>query len=202
MTHQDHPATSDAPVTPLILASASPRRLSLLAQIGIVPAQVLPADIDEAPRREETPRLLAQRLAIGKAEAVWTAGTAVLGADTVVGVGTRILPKAETREQAAACLTLLSGRRHHVYTGVLLIGPDGRRSKRVVESAVIFHRMSHDQITAYLDSGEWEGKAGGYAIQGLAAAHIRMISGSFSNVVGLPLFETAQMLRGQGLLRP
>jgi septum formation protein len=185
-----------------VLASASPRRIALLAQIGVVPARISPAELDETPLREEAPRALAQRLAAAKAEAAWRAGEAALAADTVVSVGRRILPKAETPAQAEACLRLLSGRRHQVWTGVVLIGPEGRRSARLVESIVAFNRLTQAQIGAYLASGEWAGKAGGYAIQGLAAAHIRFISGSYSNVVGLPLFETAQMLRGQGLLRP
>ena len=195
----------DAPAPPdpgLILASASPRRLALLAQIGVVPAQVRAADLDETPLSGESPRALATRLALGKAEAVRQAGEAVLAADTVVALGRRILPKAETAEQAAQCLRLLSGRRHQVLTGLVLIGPSGRRSLRVVQSVVGFQRLTPGQIAAYLASGEWQGKAGGYAIQGLAAAYIRFISGSYSNVVGLPLFETAQLLRGQGLLRP
>ena len=186
----------------LILASASPRRLVLLAQIGLVPADVRAADIDESPLAGETPRALAARLALAKAEAVRRPGEAVLAADTVVALGRRMLPKAETRAQAEHCLRRISGRRHDVLTGLVLIGPDGRRSLRVVQSVVGFQRLTPDQITAYLDSGEWQGKAGGYAIQGRAAAHIRFISGSYSNIVGLPLFETAQMLRGQGLLAP
>ena len=186
----------------LILASASPRRVALLAQIGVTPDAISPADIDETPRKAEIPRLLAERLARAKADAVATPGAFVLAADTVVGCGRRVLPKAETREQAAACLELLSGRRHHVLTAVVLVGPDGRRAERLCDSVVGFARMTEAQKRAYLDSGEWQGKAGGYAIQGLAAAHIRFLSGSHSNVVGLPLFETAQLLRGLGYPLP
>ncbi len=148
------------------------------------------------------PRHLAIRLAREKARAAATPGFFVLGADTVVGVGRRIVPKAEQRAEAEACLTLLSGRRHHVFTALCLIAPDGGESARLSESIVSFARLTRMQISAYLDSGEWRGKAGGYAIQGTAAAHIRALSGSYSGVVGLPLFETAQLLRGRGFLRP
>ncbi|MEO3473396.1 Maf family nucleotide pyrophosphatase [Roseomonas sp. CAU 1739] len=189
---------------PLVLASASPRRLDLLARLGIVPAQVIATDIDESPMKRETPRPHAVRLAFGKAEAAAAQrpDALVLAADTVVGVGRRILPKAETDAQAQACFTLLSGRRHMVTTAVVLALPDGRRLKRVVESAVTFQRLTEQQVADYLSSGEWQGKAGGYAIQGRAEAFIRFLSGSHSNVVGLPLFETAQLLRGVGWLRP
>jgi septum formation protein len=182
----------------LILASASPRRLALLQQIGLAPDAVRPADIDETPLRGELPRQAARRLARLKAEAVAPGDGFVLAADTVVACGRRILPKAETPAQARACLELLSGRRHDVLTGVTLIAPDGRRAERVCETVVAFARLTGAQIAAYLASDEWHGKAGGYAIQGLAAAHIRFIAGSYSNVVGLPLFETAQLLRGLG----
>jgi septum formation protein len=182
----------------LVLASASPRRVALLAQIGIVPDRIRPAEIDETPRRAEAPRLLAQRLARAKADAVAAPGCLTLAADTVVAVGRRVLPKAETPEQARTCLALLSGRRHHVITAIVLVGPDGHRTERVCDSVVGFARLTERQIDAYLDGGEWHGKAGGYAIQGQAASFIRFLSGSYSNVVGLPLFETAQLLRGQG----
>lgn len=185
---------------PLILASASPRRLALLAQIGITPDAVLPTDIDETPRKAEPPRLLAQRLARAKADALARPDAFVLAADTVVALGRRILPKAETEAEARACLALLSGRRHSVLTAVVLHAPDGRRAERLVDSTVGFARLTAAQIDAYLASGEWRGKAGGYAIQGTAAAHIRFLSGSHSNVVGLPLFETAQLLRGLGYM--
>ena len=186
----------------LILASASPRRLALLAQIGLVPDAVVPADIDETPNKDELPRPLAQRLARAKAAAAAREGAFVLAADTVVGVGRRILPKAETEAEARACLALLSGRRHSVLTAVVLRAPDGRQAERVVDSTVTFARLTPAQVEAYLASGEWQGKAGGYAIQGRAAAHIRFIAGSHSNVVGLPLFETAQLLRGLGYPLP
>ncbi len=182
-----------------MLASASPRRLALLAQIGIVPDHVAPQDIDETPRAGELPRPHAERLARKKAEAAATIhpNALVLGADTVVAVGRRILPKAETRADTERCLKLLSGRRHHVFTALCLLTPQGR-SERVCESTVIFARLTEAQVETYLESGEWLGKAGGYAIQGLAARHIRALHGSFSGVVGLPLFETAQLLRGRG----
>jgi septum formation protein len=160
---------------------------------------VIPAEIDETPRRDEAPRLLALRLAREKAAMVSVPGHAVLAADTVVAVGRRCLGKAGTEEEARRFLDLLSGRRHQVISGVVLVGPDLRRSERVVESVVAFSRLTEAQKRAYLDGGEWRGKGGGYAIQGRAAGFIRFLSGSYSNVVGLPLFETAQLLRGQGL---
>ncbi len=144
------------------------------------------------------PRLHAERLALAKARAAATPGHFVLAADTVVAVGRRILPKAETESQADACLKLLSGRRHHVYTAIVLIAPDGAISARLSDSTVIFVRLTEAQRRAYLATGEWRGKAGGYAIQGAAAAHIRALSGSYSGVVGLPLFETVTLLRGRG----
>lgn len=185
-------------VPPLALASASPRRLALLAQIGITPERVISTDIDETPQRHEQPRLYAQRLARGKADAADAADCLVLAADTVVAAGRRILGKPETPDAVRACLTLLSGRRHRVITAVVLRDPTGRTTERSVESVVTFARLSEPQIAAYVSSGEGIGKAGGYAIQGLAASFIRFISGSYSNVVGLPLFETAQLLRGLG----
>jgi septum formation protein len=186
----------------LVLASASPRRLALLAQIGITPDRVAPADIDEAPKAAEAPRDHARRLSRNKAAACASPGDFVLAADTVVAVGQRILPKAESRTQAASCLALLSGRRHHVLTAIVLVAPDGTQSERLSETSVIFNRLTAAQIEAYLDGGEWQGKAGGYAIQGYAACFVRALSGSYSGVVGLPLFETAQLLRGRGYLRP
>ena len=159
-------------------------------------------EIDETPRRDEVPRLYAERMAREKAAAAACPGAFVLAADTVVAVGRRILPKAETAAQARQCLSLLSGRRHHVLTAVLLVTPDGARSERLCDSVVAFNRLTAEQIEAYLASGEWEGKAGGYAIQGRAAGFVRFLSGSYSGVVGLPLFETAQLLRGRGYLRP
>ncbi|NMJ41828.1 septum formation protein Maf [Roseomonas sp. JC162] len=189
---------------PLVLASASPRRLDLLARLGIVPERVIATDIDETPYKGEIPRPHAARLALAKAEAAAALAPAgiVLAADTVVGVGRRILPKAETEAQARDCLALMSGRKHRVITAVVLALPDGRRLKRVVASDVTFQRLTGQQVEDYLASGEWQGKAGGYAIQGRAEQYIRFLSGSHSNVVGLPLFETAQLLRGIGWLRP
>ena len=189
---------------PLVLASASPRRLDLLARIGVVPDRVLPTEINETPHKAELPRLLAIRLAAAKAAAaaLVAPGALVLAADTVVGVGRRVLPKAEVPEVARSCLGLLSGRRHQVTTAIMLLTPDGRRLSRVGASPVTFQRLTEAQVEAYLDSGEWRGKAGGYAIQGRAEAFVRFLSGSHSNVVGLPLFETAQLLRGVGWLRP
>ncbi|CAH0221037.1 Maf family nucleotide pyrophosphatase [Roseomonas sp. CECT 9278] len=188
----------------LVLASASPRRLDLLARLGIVPDRVVATNIDETPGRREVPRPHALRLALAKAEAAAAQApdAVVLAADTVVGVGRRILPKAETEAQARDCLAMVSGRRHRVLTAVVLALPDGRRLQRVVESAVTFQRLTGQQVDAYLAGGEWRGKAGGYAIQGAAESFIRFLSGSHSNVVGLPLFETAQLLRGIGWLRP
>jgi septum formation protein len=182
----------------LVLASASPRRLALLAQIGIVPDRVVSPDMDETPLRDESPRDHAQRLARAKADTVADPDCYLLAADTVVAVGRRIQPKAETEMQARRCLALLSGRRHRVITAVVLRSPDGRRGQRLVQSVVGFARLTERQITAYLASDEWRGKAGGYAIQGSAAMFVRFLSGSYSNVVGLPLFETAQLLRGLG----
>lgn len=185
---------------PLVLASASPRRLALLRQIGIEPDQVDPAAVDETARRDDTPAALALRLAVEKARAVASRhqGAYVLGADTVVACGIRILPKTEDEAAARRCLELLSGRRHRVFGGVALVLPDGRLGTRLVDSRVAFKRLAPDEIAAYLASGEWHGKAGGYAIQGRAAALVRWISGSYSNIVGLPLFETAQLLAGRG----
>ncbi len=185
---------------PLVLASASPRRRDLLAQIGVVPDVIDPADVDETPAARELPRPHAARLAKAKALAVAArhAGAVVIGADTVVACGRRIVPKPSDAEEARQCLIRLSGRRHRVYGGVSLVAPDGCVRERLVETAVIFNRLEEREIVRYLASGEWQGKAGGYAIQGLAAAFIRSINGSYSNVVGLPLFETAQLLKGIG----
>jgi len=181
-----------------ILASSSPRRLALLKDIGIVPDKIIAAEIDETPQRQELPRTLAKRLAREKLQSVMAKEPKglILAADTVVACGRRILPKAETPEQVRDCLKLLSGRRHHVYTGVALRSADGKVLERIADSAVIFQRLTPADIEAYVKSGEGIGKAGGYAIQGRAAALIRFISGSYSNIVGLPLFEVAQMLRG------
>lgn len=183
---------------PLILASASPRRLQLLAQIDIAPDTIAPADIDETPLPRELPAALAQRLAWEKAHAVDSGLAFVIGADTVVATGRRILPKAQDIETARACLRLLSGRTHDVHTGVCVRAPDGRASARLVTSRVTFKRLSAEEEDAYLASQEWRGKAGGYALQGRAAAFAPRLSGSYSGVVGLPLAETAMLLAGLG----
>jgi septum formation protein len=181
---------------PLILASASPRRLQLLSDIGLKPTKIVVADIDETPRRNELPRQLAQRLALEKLQAVAALEPVgiILAADTVVACGRRILPKAETPEQVSNCLRLLSGRRHHVYTAVALRDPKNTVRQRLSASAVSFKRLTAVEIAAYVQSNEGIGKAGGYAIQGLAATYIRLISGSYSTIVGLPLYDVAQML--------
>ncbi|MCB2108059.1 MAG: septum formation protein Maf [Rhodobacteraceae bacterium] len=185
----------------LILASASPRRLALLDQIGIIPARVVPADIDETPRKNELPRAMASRLAAAKSEAIAaTVDTGViLAADTVVACGRRALPKAETEAEARACLMLLSGRRHKVLGGICVtaVKPDGTRKtwQRLVETAVRFDRIGDTEIAAYIDGGEWRGKAGGYAVQGHAAAFVAAINGSYTNVVGLCVHTTAKLLR-------
>lgn len=185
------------PDLPLILASASPRRRQLLAQIGFVPDEIVPADIDETDQRGELPRLLAGRLALEKGQAVAAQrpGAVILSADTVVGVGRRILPKTETREEAEACLALLSGRSHRVFTGVACLGssPDQVRT-RIVETRVKVKHLAPAEVAAYLDSGEWAGKAGGYGIQGAFSAFIVNLIGSYTNVVGLPLYETSHLL--------
>lgn len=186
----------------LILASASPRRLDLLAQIGLSPAQVVPTEIDETPLKGELPRDLAQRLAVAKAEAALSskesAGAFVLAADTVVACGRRILPKAETEAEARACLALLSGRRHHVYGGICLMTPEGARRIRLCDSVVKFKTLNDVETDTYIESGEWQGKAGGYAIQGRAAVFVSFLQGSYSNVVGLSLYDVQQLLAGNG----
>lgn len=190
----------------LILASASPRRLALLQQIGVEPASLLPTDIDETPRRNEAPRTLAGRLAAEKAEKAVSlarqrpdlARSYILAADTVVSVGRRILPKCATTDEAASCLRLLSGRAHRVFSAVTLVTPGDRHRHRTVEARVRFKRLSTAEIDAFLASGEWQDKAGGYAIQGLAGAFVVRLVGSYSAVVGLPLYETASLLVGEG----
>lgn len=190
----------------LVLASGSPRRLALLEQIGIVPDHLAPADVDETQGDGESPGALAQRLARMKAEEAYDrartdkeVGPAfILAADTVVAVGRKILPKAETLAEAESCLDTLSGRGHRVYTGIGLISPKGKLRLKTIETRVRFKRLSRQEIQAYLASGEWRGKAGGYAIQGIAAAFVTKLVGSYSNVVGLPLFETAALLTGEG----
>jgi septum formation protein len=190
----------------LVLASASPRRVALLEQANLPPDILCPADIDETPKKRETARALALRLAKEKAEtAAHTqqvtelgSNTFVLAADTVVAVGRRILPKPDTLEEAAACLRILSGRSHKVYTGLCLVAPKNNVRSRLVETKVRFKRLSRDDMETYLMSDEWRGKAGAYAIQGRADVFVRMINGSYSNVVGLPLYETVSMLNGAG----
>ncbi len=186
----------------LILASASPRRRDLLAQIGLEPDAVAAADIDETPLSGETPRALAQRLAVAKARAAANMAAAgegfILAADTVVSVGRRILPKAETDDEVRACLKRLSGRNHRVLTGVAVVAPDGRLSSRLVETRLAFKRLSTAEVDAYVASREGLGKAGGYGIQGRAGAFVIQLTGSYSAVVGLPLYETRCLLEGAG----
>jgi septum formation protein len=182
----------------LVLASASPRRLELLARLGVIPDEVVPADIDETPRRAELPADYARRMAAEKAAAAGAAGSLVLAADTVVAAGRRILPKAETEGVARECLALLSGRRHRVLSAVTLTDREGRARHRLSTSVVAFKRLSEAELDAYLASGEWRGKAGGYAIQGRAEALVRMLQGSHSGVMGLPLYETRALLRAAG----
>lgn len=187
------------PVLPrLVLASASPRRLALLELVGLKPDLVAPTDIDETPLPRERPRDLALRLTIGKARAARAihSSSHILSADTVVACGRRILPKAETEDEARACLDLLSGRAHDVLTGVAVLAPDGREASRVVETRVTMKRLSHAETEGYIASGEWRGKAGGYGIQGHAGAFISRIAGSYPSVMGLPLYETVCLLEG------
>lgn len=190
----------DPQPTRLVLASASPRRLDLLRQIAVTPTHVSAAEIDETPLAHETPRRLALRLAAEKAAVVAaTHGDSfILAADTVVAVGRRILPKAETPEEVRACLELLSGRGHHVLTGVVARAPGGRTVQRLVETRIRFKRLSTAEIDSYLASGEGGGKAGGYAIQGRAGAFVMDLHGSYTGVVGLPLYETRNLLTGLG----
>ena len=190
----------------LILASASPRRLALLNQIGIEPEHLVPAHVDETPEKGELPRKLAQRLADLKAltarhkasVAGFGSNSMVLAADTVVAVGRRILPKADLIDEASNCLRLLSGRSHRVYSGICLITPSGKVRQKLVESRVRFKRLSREELESYLASGQWRGKAGGYAIQGLAGTFVVKLVGSYTNVVGLPLYETVGLLAGDG----
>lgn len=191
----------------LVLASASPRRLALLEQVEIYPVRLVPAQIDETPKKREQPRSLAKRLAQAKAHAARESlktqdappdNAIILAADTVVAVGRRVLPKPATIEDAADCLTLLSGRNHRVYTGLCVISPGGRAHTRIVETRLRFKRLSREEFEAYLTSGEWRGKAGGYAIQGKAGGFVVRLVGSYTNVVGLPLYETLNMLKSAG----
>ena len=186
--------------TPFILASASPRRLDLLGQIGLVPDQIDPADIDETPKNRELPADYAKRISKDKAELIANRhqGSFGLAADTVVAVGRRILPKAEDEYDARDCLALLSGRRHRVLTGHVLVTPSGEIRQKLVQTAVKFKRLHKNEIEAYIASMDWQGKAGGYAIQGGAAAFIPWISGSYTNVVGLSLPEVTNLLIGNG----
>ena len=182
----------------LILASASPRRRELLARLGIVPCAIAAADIDETPRKAELPRDYAARMAREKAFAVAGGEAHVLAGDTVVALGRRILPKAEDEQTARTCLKLMSGRRHRVLSAIALKAPDGTLRERISETIVRFKPLSPAEFDAYIASGEWAGKAGGYAIQGSAEALIAWISGSHSGVVGLPLFETRTLLKSAG----
>jgi septum formation protein len=189
-----------------VLASGSPRRLALVNQAGIEPDALRPSDIDETPIKGELPRACANRLARGKAEAALAMvrndddlkGAFILAADTVVAVGRRILPKAELLDEAAQCLRLLSGRNHRVYTGICLVTPREGFRQRLVETRVRFKRLSDEDIEGYLASGEWRGKAGGYAVQGLAGTFVVKLVGSYTNVVGLPLYESMALLAGEG----
>ncbi|WP_294640082.1 Maf-like protein [uncultured Aureimonas sp.] len=201
------------PATPhsaLVLASGSPRRLELLQQVGIEPARLLATAIDETPERSEHPRSLAKRLSKAKAlkayEAIAARGetrdTFVLGADTVVSLGRQVVPKAEIADDAVTNLRILSGRSHRVFTGVCVVTPGGKARQRLVETRIRFKRLSRDDIERYVESGEWQGKAGGYAIQGLAGAFVVRLVGSYSNVVGLPLYETLSLLTGEGFVVP
>ncbi|MCX7340294.1 MAG: Maf-like protein [Hyphomicrobiales bacterium] len=190
----------------LVLASASPRRLALLEQAGIRPDALLPTDIDETPKKNERPRDLARRLAREKAEAAYgvsgnrpeLTGSYIVSADTVVALGRRVLPKPEVVDEAAECLRLLSGRTHRVYTGVTLVTPKGGFREKIVETRIRFKRLSSQDIESYLATGEWRGKAGGYAAQGIAGAFILKLVGSHTGVVGLPLYETLALLGGEG----
>lgn len=190
----------------LVLASGSPRRLQLLQQAGIEPEHLSPVNADETPQKGEAPRSLAKRLCKEKAllamenvrRSEELQGSYILAADTVVGIGRRILPKAEMLDEASMCLRLLSGRSHRVYTGVTLVTPKGAMRHRLVETRLRFKRLSRDEVEAYLASGEWRGKAGGYAIQGIAGSFIVKLVGSYTNVVGLPLYETVSLLTGEG----
>ncbi len=190
----------------LVLASGSPRRLALLNQAGIEPDALQPTEVDEIPVKGELPRALANRLAREKAQAALASvridedlrGSYIIAADTVVAVGRRVMPKAEMLDEAAACLRLLSGRNHRVYTGICLVTPKEAFRQRLIETRVRFKRLSNEDLEAYLASGEWRGKAGGYAIQGLAGTFVVKMVGSYTNVVGLPLYETMSLLAGEG----
>jgi septum formation protein len=190
----------------LVLASGSPRRLALLNQVGLEPDALRPADVDETPKRGELPRVYANRLARAKADAALKSvqldddlrGSFILAADTVVAVGRRILPKAELVDEAAQCLRLLSGRNHRVYTAICVVTPKETFRQRLIETRVRFKRLTEEDIQGYIDSGEWRGKAGGYAVQGIAGSFVVKLVGSYTNVVGLPLYESMALLGGEG----
>lgn len=186
--------------TPFILASASPQRKNLLSEIGIVPDQIIPADIDETPHKNETPRPYVKRMALEKAHAIASTqqGAFILAADTVVVMGRRILQKPADAEESYKFLSLMSGRRHKVLGGICLITPTGQSISKTCETVVKFKSLSHDEKQSYVDSGEWQGKAGGYGIQGAASTMIPFISGSYSNIVGLDVYTVMQLLRGNG----
>ncbi len=190
------------PHKPFILASSSPRRQQLLNQINLIPDQIIPADIDEKPLKKEPPRDLAKRLAKEKAQIIANKhpGIFIIAADTVVACGRRALPKAETENQARDCLTLLSGRRHHVYGGICVITDTGKTITRLCDTTVKFKSLTKQETQTYIESGEWQDKAGGYAIQGLAGAYIKSIQGSYSNVVGLSLYDILQIVKGNNFL--
>ncbi len=191
-------------ISRLVLGSASPRRLQLLAQVGVTPDRVDPADIDETARKDETPRLLVRRLAGEKAAAVAARhpDAFVLGADTIVAVGTRVLGKPEDETDARRMLRLLSGRNHKVLTGVAVIAPGGRSASRIVESRITFKRLTSDEIDSFIASSDWDDAAGGYKIHQRAGAFVTNLQGSFTGVVGLPLYETLALLTGLGWTRP
>ena len=200
----DAPSAARTPEQLLVLASASPRRIELLRQVGVVPHKIDPAELDETPGRRETPRVYAGRMARSKAQAVARRhpGRYVLAADTVVAAGRRILDKPVDEREARQRLEMLSGGRHRVFGGVCLVAPDGRSAERLVQTIVRFKRLHADEIAGYAVGSEWQGKAGGYAIQGAAAAFVPWINGSYTNVVGLPITETLALLDGLGLIRP
>lgn len=189
---------SDPARPPLVLASASPRRRDLLIQIGLAPDAIHPTDIDESEIPGETPRELAGRLTLSKLAAAHHAGAFVVASDTVVGVGRRILPKTETEAEARRCLDLMSGRNHRVFTGVAVRAPDGREAHRIVETRIAFKRLHPGEVDEYIASGEWKGKAGGYAIQGRAGAFVEHLIGSYTAVMGLPVYEIRLLLTGLG----